>query len=56
MGILRDPKNFPDPMTFKPERFTEEPAQYNTDAYIPFGDGPRSCIGKYGTFAIKTRY
>lgn len=45
MGTLRDAQNFPDPMAYRPERFSEQPAQYNADAYIPFGDGPRACIG-----------
>lgn len=45
MGIARDPEYFPDPDTFRPERFSDEVPAYNTDAYIPFGEGPRACIG-----------
>lgn len=43
---MRDPEYFPDPEAFRPERFLEAEPTYNADAYIPFGDGPRSCIGK----------
>ncbi|EAT41572.2 AAEL006804-PA [Aedes aegypti] len=44
--IQRDPRYFPDPDRFDPERFNEaNRAQINTCAYIPFGVGPRNCIG-----------
>jgi len=42
-GMFRDPKYFPDPDTFRPDRFTTK--DYNETAYIPFGEGPRNCIG-----------
>ncbi|XP_037903379.1 probable cytochrome P450 6d5 isoform X2 [Hermetia illucens] len=45
LGFHRDPKYFPDPMKFEPERFREGSERYNANAYIPFGDGPRTCIG-----------
>lgn len=46
-AIHRDPKNYPDPEQFDPERFSKENKQ-NRDplTYIPFGAGPRMCIGK----------
>ncbi|PPR00947.1 hypothetical protein CVT24_000254 [Panaeolus cyanescens] len=44
-GIMRDPEMFPDPETFKPERFieTEDPRLKQFD--LPFGFGRRSCPG-----------
>ena len=38
--------HFPDPERFAPERFTaENEAQIEKYSYIPFGGGPRICIG-----------
>lgn len=41
-----DPKYYPEPEVFKPERFTAE-AKLARDnvAFLAFGDGPRNCIG-----------
>ena len=45
--IQRDPKYFPDPLTFRPERFTTEAkAQRPKFTYFPFGGGGRQCIGE----------
>lgn len=45
-AIHHDPKYFPDPDTFNPERFNEENrSKINAGAYLPFGIGPRNCIG-----------
>lgn len=45
LGMMRDPINFPDPENFLPDRFSDEKPNYNPDAFLPFGDGPRACIG-----------
>lgn len=50
MGQSRDEKYFPEPMAYKPERYLESNPQYNKEAYIPFGDGPRTCLGKKLSF------
>ncbi|XP_025192941.1 cytochrome P450 9e2-like [Melanaphis sacchari] len=46
-AIHNDPKYYPNPDTFDPERFSaEEKSKRPNGSYIPFGDGPRLCIGK----------
>lgn len=46
-AIHRDPKYFPDPNEFRPERFEDDGINksFREMPYIPFGDGPRICIG-----------
>jgi len=44
----RDPRFFPEPAKFYPERWTEEASNSIPKyAYFPFGGGPRACIGNY---------
>ncbi len=40
----RDPEIWEDAQSFKPERFLDKGT--DTSAYLPFGFGPRSCIGR----------
>ena len=45
--LHRNPSYWPDPYKFDPERFNPNKEQtYPTFAYLPFGGGPRKCIGK----------
>lgn len=46
VGIHRDPKYYPDPMRFDPERFSDDNKKsIPANTYMPFGLGPRMCIG-----------
>ncbi|XP_053677318.1 cytochrome P450 9e2-like [Anopheles nili] len=46
IGMHYDPKYFADPERFDPERFNEENRKkIQSGTYLPFGAGPRNCIG-----------
>jgi cytochrome P450 family 9 len=48
IGLHRDPSYYPDPERFDPERFSDDNKHnINPLTYLPFGIGPRICIGEY---------
>jgi cytochrome P450 len=47
-ALHRDPKLWDDPLEFDPERFSPENSKGRDRwQYVPFGAGPRSCIGDH---------
>lgn len=50
----RDPRWFPEPEAFRPERFAPDAPELPRGAYMPFGTGPRVCLGQHLAMAEMT--
>ncbi|RZC40782.1 p450 domain containing protein, partial [Asbolus verrucosus] len=55
LGVHYDEEYYPDPHRFDPERFSEENKRTRHQySHIPFGEGPRICIGmRFGLMQTK---
>lgn len=45
--IHRRPDLWPEPLRYEPERFVSVPRDRHRYAWMPFGGGPRACIGQH---------
>lgn len=45
-GIQRHPRHWPEPDELRPERFLVPGSDRPDNAYLPFGWGPRACLGR----------
>ncbi|CAG9858106.1 unnamed protein product [Phyllotreta striolata] len=54
LGFHMDEKYFPEPEKFDPERFRNRLDQSSGLYYLPFGEGPRNCLGeRMGRLSVK---
>jgi cytochrome P450 len=49
-----DPRSFPEPLAFRPERFGADAPAIPRGAFMPFGTGPRVCLGQHLALAEMT--
>lgn len=55
LGLMqRDARWFPEPERFQPERFASSASQAPRGAFMPFGAGPRVCLGQHLALAEMT--
>ena len=55
LGLMqRDARWFPDPDAFRPERFADDAPDIPRGAFMPFGAGPRVCMGQHLALAEMT--
>jgi len=54
-ALHHDPKFYPDPEVFDPERFSDEAKlSRHPMVFLPFGDGPKNCIGaRFAYYQVK---
>lgn len=50
----QDPRWFPEPQAFRPERFAPDAPAIPRGAFMPFGTGPRVCLGQHLALAEMT--
>jgi len=49
-----DARWFPEPLAFRPERFAADAPAVPRGAFMPFGTGPRVCLGQHLALAEMT--
>ncbi|KAI2474170.1 hypothetical protein C4B38_000245 [Diabrotica virgifera virgifera] len=53
-GLQTDESIFPNPLTYTPERFNDNYYNLRGSYFLPFGEGPRGCIGeRFGKISAK---
>ncbi|WP_046157659.1 cytochrome P450 [Chromobacterium vaccinii] len=52
--MQHDERWFPEPLSYRPERFDPDAARPQQGTYLPFGGGPRVCLGQHLAVAEMT--